>query len=419
MESQKFFINDIPVFLTKTDKFKTINIQFVFLYDFSKELATKLSLLIRLLNSSTKLYNTKKKLVNKLYDLYDASIGVSFSPSYKTSIISFELEIVNEKNISDKSLYDESFAFLKEIILNPNIIDNHFSEKEFLEEKRKLKEAILKIYNNKNRYAIRKMIKLMCADEVASVSFLGEIDDLEKITSYDLVSLYNDLMHNSNISIYVVGDIEKTNIEKHLKSFNLFQGRELVFEFDSEEKHPVNKIKEEKEIQSLNQSILCMGFRTDFNANHPLFYSSLVFCEMFGGGYTSDLFRIVREENSFAYNIVAQMISDIKLMIVDAGIDSKNYDNVKKMVVEVLKEYQKGNIDSDLLEVSKTSLINETLEIEDEPKAYISFMLKNYILKKYITINDIIESINKTTIEDITKISQGIYLDTIFLLSNE
>ncbi len=61
MEVNNFYINDIPVYFSKTEKFKTINLQIIFLNEFNEFLATRLSLLSRLLNNSTKKYNTKKE----------------------------------------------------------------------------------------------------------------------------------------------------------------------------------------------------------------------------------------------------------------------------------------------------------------------------------------------------------------------
>ena len=418
MEVQKFNIKNIPTHLAKTDKFKTITIQVVFLNEFSKENATKLSLLTRLLNSSTKLYNSKKKLVNKLYDLYDASLAVYSYPTYKTSTTIFSLEIVNENNLNDKNLMNDAIEFLNEVIFNPNIENGKFSQKEFLEEKRRLKESIEKIYDNKNRYTLRKMIQLMCKDEITSVSSLGTLEDLDQITESDIAIEYEKLINTSNISMYVVGDIEKDEVISKFNKLDFTRNSSFDFEIESNEEHKVLSVKEEREVQNVNQSILCMGFRTEFNTSHSLYYQSLVFCEMYGGGYVSDLFRVVREENSLAYNIVSQMISDVKLMVVNAGIDGKNYDLTTDLVIKELANYKIGKINSDLLDIAKSSLISEIAEIEDDSKAYISYMIKNYVTKTDLTLDDIINKLNETTIEDIRKVANGINLDTIFLLTN-
>lgn len=418
MEVNKFYINDIPVSLSKTDKFKTINFQILFMNEFNKELATSLSLLSRLLNNSTKKYNSKKKLVNKLYDLYDASVSVFSYPSYKTSFTVFSLEIVNENNLSDKTLMDEAFAFLKEIIYNPNISNDSFNEKEFFEEKRKLKEAIEKIYDNKNRYAIKKLIKNMCPNEITSVSSLGDLDDLEKITPSTIVKTYEYIMKTSNVSIYCVGDVSEERLKEVLKKFKFKQNSKDKFQIVSREEKSIERIKQVKEEQNINQSILCMGYRTGFNSHNDDYFAGLVFCEMFGGLYTSDLFRVVREEHSLAYSIVSQIIPDVKMMVVNAGIDGKNSDLVIELVGKELDKYKKGEISLEQMEIAKLTLINDLKETEDDPKSYVSYMLKNYLLDTSFTIEDNIKKVLEIKQRDIIKIAQEINLDTIFLLTN-
>ena len=54
-------INNIPVYLYKTDKFKTINIRLVFKNHYTKENTTKYSLLTSILSNTSKKYNTKKQ----------------------------------------------------------------------------------------------------------------------------------------------------------------------------------------------------------------------------------------------------------------------------------------------------------------------------------------------------------------------
>ena len=105
----------------KTNKFKTLTLKVVFYNEYSKENATYLSLLTRVLSNTSKKYNTKKKLNNKLYDLYDANIYLSTNPSYKLSMTSFTLNMVNPIYVDDKNMLKESVKFLNEIINHQKI----------------------------------------------------------------------------------------------------------------------------------------------------------------------------------------------------------------------------------------------------------------------------------------------------------
>ncbi len=158
MEVVRKKINNIETFLVKTTKFKTITVQIVFANQFTQENASSRALLARVLGNSSKKYNTKKKIVEKSCDLYNTEVSVGYTRYYRTSLIAFTLDVVNEKNLVDAgNLTKKAIDFLLDTIFNPNIINNAFSLKEFNEEKRLLKESMQKVYNNKSRFAFRRL----------------------------------------------------------------------------------------------------------------------------------------------------------------------------------------------------------------------------------------------------------------------
>ena len=106
-----FEINGIETVLIKTDKFKTITFFITYLGEYNKEVATAKTLLSMLLSGSTKNYQTKKAILNKLFSLYDAAISVHNFPIYKTNVQLFALNIINPKFVQNENLLTESIEF--------------------------------------------------------------------------------------------------------------------------------------------------------------------------------------------------------------------------------------------------------------------------------------------------------------------
>ncbi len=419
MEIKEVQSNNVNTILIKTSKFKTLSIQVVFLGDFSKETATKRSLLTRLLSNSSKLYPTKKALANKLMDMYDASLSISTYPSGETSVTVFGLDLVNEKNVGVEGLTKTGLEFLREIIFNPNLENNLFLEKDFNEQKRILKERINNIYNNKNRYALRQMLKKMAKDEIISISSLGDIDVLEKINIQDLVSLYHKMISEENVSIYVVGDFDENKILNDLLILENFNNNEKPFQTVLDKVIPVEKVREFVEKQNIKQSKLIMGFRSNVNTKSELYPAALVFNAMYGGTFASDLIRVVREENSLAYTIASQYLNDVMVLIVSAGIDGDKYQLTSDLVIKELEHYKQGEVDLDLMEISKESLVNELNQFEDNPYLLSSFALRNYLHGFNSSVTELIAAVKAVTGEEVMKVATGINLDTIFLLTSE
>lgn len=412
-------INNIETFLVKTPKFKTISIQIVFANQFTEANASLRALLARVLGNSSKKYNNKKKAVEKSCDLYNAEVSVGYVRYYKTSLISFTLDVVNEKNlVNAKNLTKKAIAFLLYTIFNPNASEGMFSLKEFKEEKRLLKESMQKIYNNKSRFAFRRLMEEMCQGEIIGVNSTGTIADLEMITPESLYQEYLKMMDSDEISIYVVGDVTEKEVFTNLKFFDSMENKKLDLEVVSFETAKINNIREIKEVQKIKQSKLVMGYRLDVNSLDPLHPALLVFSSMFGGLFSSNLFRVVREEHGLAYDIDAHDIANNKIFIITAGIDSDKYLQTTKLINEELDKYTNSNIDLALMEVAKESLINELQETEDSPYNYIAHLQNNYFTKTEKSITEEIQEILDVTAEDIKKVALGIKLDTIYFLSD-
>lgn len=419
MEIKEMTLNEIPLTLIKTDKFKTINIQVVFFGEFSKENATKKSLLTRILSNSTKNFPTKKALATKLLDLYDASAGVTTYPSGKTAVTVFSIEVVNEKNLGIEGLTREAVEMLYEVIFNPNLEGGLFPEKDFNEQKRVLKERLNNVYNNKTRYALRQMLKKMAPDEIISVSSLGSLEDLEPLTNAELVSQYKEMIEKENISIYVCGDFEEESIIKDLSLFGSLKNNPHNYETVLTEPVKVEKVREFFEKQKIQQAKLIMGFRSDINSKSPQYPASLVFNAMYGGLFSSDLIRLVREENSLAYTITSMFMDDVMVMVVAAGIDGSKYGLTTDLVIKQLEDYKQGRLDPELMQTAKENIASDLLQTEDNPAQLINYFLRNYLHGLKYQVSDLVAAVKSVTLEDVQKVAQGINLDTIFLLTGE
>lgn len=419
MEIKEVRLNGISTTLIKTSKFKTINIHVVFLGEFSKETATRKSLLTRVLANSTKKYPTKKALATKLLDLYDASAGVVTYPSGKTSVTVFSIEIVNEKNLGIKGLTKEAVELLWEVIFNPNLENGLFSEKDFLEQKRLLRERLNNVYNNKTRYALREMLKKMAPEEIISASSLGSLEDLEKVTNEDLVAQYKEMLEKENVSLYVCGDFEEESMLRDLSLLGEIKSQPHEHETVLTEPVRVKKVREYFEKQKIKQAKLIMGFRSDVNSKSELYPAALVFNAMYGGIFASDLIRLVREENSLAYTITSMFMDDVMVLVVAAGIDGSKYQLTTDLVIKQLEYYKQGGINPELLQTAKENLTNDLLQIEDNPVQLINFALKNYLHGLNYTVSELEAAIKAVTPEDVQRVALGVNLDTIFLLAGE
>ena len=259
----------------------------------------------------------------------------------------------------------------------------------------------------------------MCHDEITGYSTSGTIEDVNKITSSELYQEYLSMINNDQISMYIVGDLEEKKLLNDLKIFANLRSSDISLNTYLKENYSVKKIKEIREVQKVSQAKLVMGFRSDINSADERFYQLILFNEMFGGLASSDLFRVVREENNLAYDIASLALVESKLFIITAGIETKDYELTKNLIIEQLTKYKNGDISEELLDIAKKALISDLEQTNDNPYDILSYIQDNHFLKIDKSVEESIKNIEEIQINDIKDAALGIKLDTIFLLANE
>ena len=97
-----------------------------------------------------KKYPTTTALRTYLDDLYGAGFFVDLAKKGEQHIMSFSIDIANEKFLKDSTpLLQKGIDFLAEVLLNPNIENESFHQETVEKEKRILKQRIQSIYDDK------------------------------------------------------------------------------------------------------------------------------------------------------------------------------------------------------------------------------------------------------------------------------
>ena len=418
--NSEIIMNNIPIKFINDNKNKKIYIKIIFLNEYDTKTVTDYSLLCNVLSNSSKKYNSKVKVFTKLSELYNANIYFSTKNIHKTRITSVTLSFINDKYLTNDSILSKAIEFLHDFLLEPNLVnineETMFDLNVFNEEKINLELNIKRIYNDKDRYAFNKMLKLMCPSEIVSIDNIGSLEQLDKIDSKSLYSIYLDLINNSKKYIYAYGD-NVINLKDHLLIFNKFKNKDIEINSILKENVIPIKVNEYFEKRAISQAKLLMGFRTTISSVDKDYEALELFCYMFGGDMMSNLFQIVREKHNLCYFIESFLLANAKLFFVEAGIDKKNYKKTVDLVNNELKKYKEGLIDKELFDICKRNYLNDLSKPFDDASEVLDYLVESMVLNVNPDIELIKEKINKITIEDIKSVANEVYLDTIYLLS--
>lgn len=413
MKILKREVNNVPVAIIKTNKFKQVAGRLYFKSPVSKSTITNRTMLRNMLMESCKKYDTSEKLYIKSLECYDASLYASSSRVGNYHITSFTFSTLIDKYTKEGNLKDVIDLFC-EIIFNPLVSNFAFDQDTFDLIYETKKSALEKIKEDSSSYIERQVLKNL--DENKAYTYMSDLKYLNKITSKSLYDDYLDMINNSSVSLILAGDIDFDNpiidiITSKIKKNKKFDAKLLI---DNDKEKIENKVIKEDFFgtQNIINYVLYLKNLTDFERN----YVAPLYRIILGGGVSSRLFSIIREENKLAYYSFARYEKDDSLMYIIMGIEKENFDKAYKLTNKIIDEMK--NISDEEVLYAKRSYITSYMELQDK----ITNVIGSYNKLNLFDIkddNELIENINKVTKEDIEKFAYKIYPHLCYFLKGE
>lgn len=412
----KLTINNENIYFEQTDKYKTIAIGVMMFTPFKKEYLAEKTLLSSMMIKVNSEFPNEQEFNIHCQELYDMGISMRSGRVGRMGVVSLSLTVVNPLYLKEKvDLLEETVNLMKTILLKP-----HFTSELLEQEKRLLINELEGVYNNKNQYASQQFIKTMFKNELLSIKTTGEIEDIKNVTIDSLKKAYQEILTYPRV-FYVIGGVEKTKVEKLFSDFTSYNVNSEINSdyFIDKETKEITEVTKVIEVQNINQSILYMGYRTNIRIDDTLYTAAILFTGMLGQFFHSSLFQVIREEHSLAYYVGSDYNPRKGNLAVIAGIDAKSYDEVIKLVNEIIDNYQKGNFEDEILELTKKAYINQLKKQEDFPGSFINNIYTELANAKVLSLDEKIKAINNITKEDIITVSKALTLDTIYFLKGD
>lgn len=412
-------MNGYKLHVVKTEKYKTNTLVWKMKAPLNKEFVTLRALLPYVLQSNSEKYRTTGKLRSYLDELYGATFYVDLAKKGEYHIISFSLEIANEKFLSDQTpLLKKAFEFLSEILTKPNVSGNAFDKETVENEKRTLKQRIQSVYDDKMRYSNFRLVQEMCKDEPYSLHVHGEKEAVDPITPESLYQYYKDALNEDEMDLYVIGDVNDEEVESFAKELLHFEAR-TPQEINSSRYTNKPNVHEVVEKQDVKQGKLNIGYRTNIVYGDDDYYALQVYNGIFGGFSHSKLFINVREKASLAYYAASRLESHKGLLMVMTGIDNKNYDQTVNIIKAQIEAMKNGDFSEEEMEQTKAVIKNQMLETIDTSRGIVEVLYHNVVSEKDVTLQYWMDRMDRATKEDIIAVADKISLDTIYFLTGK
>lgn len=418
MEYKIIDCNSYRIHTIKTDKFKNCSIEIMFRDKLSKDNITSNNFVVDMLMHSSKKYPKRRDVSIALENLYSASLRGVCTRLGNSFLISFVMDFLNPK-YCEKGYLEDVIAMPFEMLQNPNITNNEFDIRSFNIIKNRLKADIESLKEKASRYAFRRSLINMDSSSPTSYSMLGSLEDLENITTSNLVNKYNEMMNNYVCDIYVIGNLDMDRVVELIKkNFTIRTIKEQNIELFVDNK-PKKKVTDVSESGKYEQDTFIMIYNLlDLDKRERDIVIHLYNVILGSGGLTSKLYQYIREENSLCYSVNSNYQKYDQLLMIYAGIDKKDKDLCIELVNKAMNEMMNGDFSEDEFENAKRTIVSSIKMSEDT----MGGIVNNYLFNELDNLplyDERIKAFNSVTREEIIKVANKVKLNTIYLLTGE
>lgn len=414
MNYEQIDMGSYHLHLIKTNKFKTITVEVNFRREISKEEITMRNLLKAVLLTTNQNFHSERELIKETENLYDLKLISSNMRIGNYSNLSFKIRFLNEI-YTEESMNEYSISFLMDILFHPDVSEHQFSHDVVLSCKKKLEKSIYQLKDNKLKYTLFRLLETT-QDKPYSYNYYGDVDDLKKITPKDLYEYYLSVLADDAIDVFVVGDFSfeamRDIFKKYFKIRTFKKEKNNILVPELMPRKRIKKIIESDVANGSQLTAFCtLNGLTDFERKYVL----LVYNEILGGSSNSLLFDTIREKNSYAYYVNSSAKAYDNLLLIYAGIESGNYQNVLKLIKKTLQNVIKGNFSDDIFNNAKETLISSIQASMDNPTGIINtFYAMSLVHSDSFEIR--MNKMKKVTRDDVIALSKKITLHTVYLL---
>lgn len=298
-------------------------------------------------------------------------------------------------------------------VLSDMFMNSTFSE-ENLEKERNVIIEEIRMYDDIPEEIIHDENVKYAVTGVQSNSVLGTIESLKGITRERFLKYFNEQYIASNLVISVAGKVDVDEIYNLLNK-GLGKFRDSNFRRDIDNSFVING-GENIIKKDTNQVHLCFNTRGN-GVKDDMKYPGAIISSVLGGNMSSRLFQKIREERGLAYSIYSYGTAFLEggLFTIYAGTTKESYKEVLEIIKNEFNDIRENGITESELQKSKNQFLSMLTFSLESSKGKMSRMANSYLLyDKVIDIDEIIEKIEKITLEDIKRTAEYLFQEEYY-----
>jgi predicted Zn-dependent peptidase len=292
-------------------------------------------------------------------------------------------------------------------ILTDMFFESVFAEAEIEKEKKVIIEEIRMVEDTPDDLVHELLSEAALSGHPLGWPVLGFEETVSSFTREDLIRYKETHYHPHNVVVSLAGNLPDDFLEQVEQAFASHQGPNREDKIAA----PVFKSGVKVRQKATEQTHLCLGF-PGLSYGDSRLYTLILLNNVLGGNMSSRLFQEIREERGLAYSVFSYHSAhrETGLFAIYAGTKHGQEDEVYDCIMDTLDDVrQKGLTDAELKKAKEQLKGSLMLSLESTNNRMSRLGRNELLLGRHLSLDEIIESVEKITLEDVNQLAREIF----------
>ncbi|MEX0929540.1 MAG: pitrilysin family protein [Balneolales bacterium] len=332
---------------------------------------------------------------------YDIALSMESVGGYLNAFTSPEFTCYYARCLDTK--LDTALDVLSDMVLNSS-----FPEEEIDKEIKVVIEEMKMYKDSPDDYVFEVFNNQVFENHPLGRPIIGFEDTVSKFKRADLQRYILSRYTPENIIVSVAGNADHEKVTQLAMSHFGDNGKTTTSDLHNNDALTPYKTSNKTIDKAIEQTHYIMGKRA-LSAQDNDRYKLLIMNTILGGGMSSRLHQNVREKFGYCYSIHSfnQSYKDSGMFGIYTGTDKQYVDHVKELVQNELRVLRDEIIPGKELGEAKAHLKGKMLMSQESMSNRMMRLAKSEIYyDRYITLDELVEEIDKITVEDVQQFSK-------------
>ena len=350
---------------------------------------TAWNLLVFMMKQKTEDFMDKQALSMALNLAYGLKASFALHAYGDQMVLDVRFQWIAQDHLPDSMAVHEIQHCMDQLMFKAVLDEESLQEAKYM-----LANKLYRLQEDPDQIAIQTAFSCIEMDHTIKTKIQGSLEEVDAVTLSQVQALYARYLMMDH-HVFLCGNVEPELIDyfKTMDTPILMENQRTLIETQACVYKNIQK--------EIYQTSLVVAYTTSIDTCSKEFYPLVLLCSLLGQSPNSLLFEEIREKQSLCYMIQSQLIRFDGLLLVLAGIEKKNVEQVSDLINQQIERVKTRQVPLEKIDIAKKDWIDALRVSQDHPFSMIERTFLDTYLHRDISLEQQIQQIKEISYDDL------------------